>query len=83
MAKEATKTYNSWDEVWEASFTSDEKSEIKASITDLFSGEYVDDNDILDMVTSYYELEDTLEVPDIVDEVPAHTRANFLWALDI
>lgn len=83
MAKEATKTYNSWDEVWEASFTSDEKSEIKASITDLFSGEYVDDNDILDMVTSYYELEDTLEVPDIVDEVPAHTRANFLWVLDI
>ena len=76
MAKK--EVFNSWEDVF-MSFTDKEKAEIKANATDgkvisdvsIYFDEYVDGSE------NVYQN----EVPDVVDGVPAFTKANFLWAL--
>ena len=70
--------FSSWEDVF-MSFTDKEKAEIKANATDdkvirdvsIYFDEYVDGSQ------NVYQN----EVPDVVNGVPAFTKANFLWAL--
>ena len=70
--------FDSWNDVF-MSFTDKEKAEIKANATD--------DKVVSDVATYFDEYVDGSqnvyqnEVPDVVDGVPAFTKANFLWAL--
>ena len=70
--------FSSWEDVF-MSFTDKEKAEIKANAADdkvirdvsIYFDEYVDGSQ------NVYQN----EVPDVVNGVPAFTKANFLWAL--
>lgn len=86
------KKYNDWNEVFEA-LTEEEKAEIRRvnySDLDCFPNG-VDDEKIIADVEQYFddnigESEDNCKnygVPDSVDGIPAFTKENFLWALNL
>ena len=79
--------FSSWEDVF-TSFTDKEKAEIKANATDVCGVELATDDKVVSDVATYFdEYVDGSqnvyqnEVPDVVDGVPAFTKANFLWAL--
>ena len=79
--------FSSWEEVF-LSFTDKEKAEIKANTADFCGVEFVTDDKVVSDVSIYFdEYVDGFknvyqnEVPDVVNGVPAFTKANFLWAL--
>ena len=81
------KVFCNWEEVF-MSFTDKEKAEIKANATDVCGAEFVTDDKIVSDVAIYFdEYVDGSEnvyqndIPDVVEGVPAFTKANFLWAL--
>ena len=84
MTKEV---FSSWEDVF-MSFTDKEKAEIKANAADICGVEFVTDDKVVSDVAIYFDeyvdgSENVYqnEVPDVVDGVPAFTKANFLWAL--
>ena len=79
--------FNSWEDVF-MSFTDKEKAEIKANATDVCGAEFVTGDKVVRDVSIYFdEYVDGSknvyqnEVPNVVNGVPAFTKANFLWAL--
>ena len=85
MTKEV---FSSWEDVFISAFTDKEKAEIKANAADVCGVESVADDKVVSDVAIYfneyvYGSENVYqnEVPDVVDGVPAFTKANFLWAL--
>ena len=79
--------FNSWEDVF-ISFTDKEKAEIKANAADICGVEFVTDDKVVSDVAIYFDeyvggSENVYqnEVPDVVNGVPAFTKANFLWAL--
>ena len=80
--------FSSWEDVF-MSFTDKEKAEIKANAADVCGVESVTDDKVVSDVAIYFDeyvygSENVYqnEVPDVVDGVPAFTKANFLWALN-
>lgn len=86
------KNYSNWDEVFEA-LTEEEKAEIRrVNYSDLnYFPDGVGDEKIIADVEQYFddnigESEENCKnygVPDAVDGVPAFTKENFLWALNL
>ena len=81
------KVFSSWEDVF-MSFTDKEKAEIKAKAADFCGVESVTDDKVVSDVAIYFDeyvdgSENVYqnEVPDVVNGVPAFTKANFLWAL--
>ena len=79
--------FDSWEDVF-MSFTDKEKAEMKANATDICGVEFVADDKIIRDVFIYFDeyvdgSENVYqnEAPDVVNGVPAFTKANFLWAL--
>ena len=79
--------FSSWEDVF-MSFTDKEKAEIKANAADVCGVESVTDDKVVSDVAIYFDeyvdgSENVYqnETPDVVDGVPAFTKANFLWAL--
>ena len=79
--------FNSWEDVF-MSFSDKEKAEIKANATDVCGAEFVTNDKVIRDVSIYFdEYVDGFknvyqnEAPDVVNGVPAFTKANFLWAL--
>ena len=79
--------FYSWEDVF-MSFTDKEKAEIKANAADICGVELATDDKVIRDVSIYFDeyvdgSENVYqnEVPDVVNGVPAFTKANFLWAL--
>ena len=79
--------FSSWEDVF-TSFTDKEKAEIKANAADICGVEFVTDDKVVSDVAIYFDeyvggSENVYqnEVPNVVNGVPAFTKANFLWAL--
>ena len=79
--------FNSWEDVF-VSFSDKEKAEIKANAADVCGAEFVNNDKVVRDVSTYFDeyvdgFENVYqnEVPDVVNGVPAFTKANFLWAL--
>ena len=87
MMTKYEKVFCSWEDVF-MSFTDKEKAEIKANAADFCGVESVTDDKVVSDVAIYFDeyvdgSENVYqnEVPDVVNGVPAFTKANFLWAL--
>ena len=81
------KVFCSWEEVFTA-FTDKEKAEIKANAANVSGAELVTDDKIVSDVAIYFDkyVDGSKnvyqnDIPDVVEGVPAFTKANFLWAL--
>ena len=79
--------FSSWEDVF-MSFTDKKKAEITANAADFYGVESVTDDKVVSDVAIYFDeyvygSENVYqnEVPDVVNGVPAFTKANFLWAL--